>query len=277
MINSIFILTELSRATNAIKSTVNLSKRFNTQLTFFDIDELWTNLSDLNLDDRKVRTRKPIREEVEKNVQGEKMKNISMAVPELNEIEHAISTCHFSSIKSVGDLINRSKPDITIFSINSRSRRLKRNFMVIEKIMELISSPVLVLSTHVPLQSMDKISLALGDESLDNDLHLDILAQFLEKFNAKLDVVNLANTREDDTIKNQNIIYNRIHKEFDDCFDYFQFRIIVRETDELMTTLGWNSADMLVLTHACRRLNNLLLEQYRKQMTRTEIPLLVLN
>ncbi|NJN28438.1 MAG: universal stress protein [Cyclobacteriaceae bacterium] len=280
MIRKIFVPLEISAQDDVvIRYAVELARKFEAKLVFFKtylasefayptsgMASIVPESNTLVLEEEEMR--------------DAKLKFLKDNYPRLAELDYELVILPGTPVDLLTQAANEKKSDLILIGTTGASGFAELFGTMAESLSREASCPVLVIPDEFAYRGMNKISLALDTDNVENGLHLDTLFDITKRFAASLDIVNVSENI-DEADLHHNMIYSRIKKELKANVNYFSIRILLKDNEEkaLEEYVDKNHVDMLALVYRdhgfFKRMFNPGLR--KKMVYHTKIPLLVLK
>lgn len=280
MIHSIFIPIELVSNTNhIIHYGAQVAKAFNARITFFHASPI--PYATYPAGAASLPQVLPFNPHDETELVTKELENILEEIPALRNIEYQVITLPGMALDLIPEAARNTHADLVIMSTHGASGFQKIIGTVAEQVTREATCPVLVIPKGYEYKAMRHIVLALTEDSIERNIHLDVLVQLAKKFTTNIDLVTVRNNADHPEEMFQTMCDRLKREGLSDQMDHNSFHAIQADNEEeaIMNYIEMHQVDLLTIVFREHGLLKRLFDPgLRKKMTfHTEVPLLVLK
>ncbi|MCM4158095.1 universal stress protein [Gramella sp. AN32] len=268
--------TEVSR--NTVKYVLALAKKLRTKIVFVHAYTVaYPSSTPIGMGTMAV----PISEnqESQEKLNESKLQEFIDSFPELTSIDYKSYVGFGTTVDVICQTAKDENANLIVMGTKGADSSIEEFFVgtVSEKVTRNAPCSVLVVPESIKFTTISHLGLALDEDSLENDVDLDLLDKLLETFNANLHLVQITN--ENDAALNENEVRTN-YKNFLGQKE-FTFNIFQNEDPEkgINKFLSEKPIDVLALFYREHKFFERLFEKglRKKLVFGSNIPLLVLK
>tara|TARA_R110000744_G_scaffold138937_3_gene249874 strand:- start:3716 stop:4558 length:843 start_codon:yes stop_codon:yes gene_type:complete len=218
-------------------------------------------------------------QESQEKLNKQKLKEYLESLPDLTSIDYKSQVGFGATVDVICQTAKDENANLIVMGTKGADSSIEEFFIgtVSEKVSRNAPCSVWVVPESVKFTSIRYLGLALDEDSLENDVDLDLLVNLLETFNAHLHLVQM--TKENDTPLNENEV--RAHYKDFLGQKYFTFSVFQNDDTEEGINKFLNEKPIDVLALLFREhgfFERMLVKGLRKKLVfESNIPLLVLK